>query len=161
MNWFQISIVADLTRSVIIIKHQILSLDYTQQGSNCTLSLKMAHWNGGSGTRDGVRILPTFNLQYIQSFNSEDTEEHVIDEAESVTLNFIYDASKRQLANEDVPNSISSSISEVFNFTPDTTRYIDYWEGQTLTRCICNLFVFRFLRMLHIRACTMYLYLYS
>ena len=64
--------------------------------------------------------------------------------------NFIYDAYNRQMANGDVPDSISISISELFNFTPDTTMYNDYWEWQTLTRCICNLFVFRFLRILHI-----------
>ena len=54
----------------------------------------------------------------MSSSNSEpsasDTEEHVVDEAESVIMNYIYVAF-RQLANEDVPD----------NFTPDTTRYID------------------------------------
>lgn len=91
----------------------------------------MAYWDGGSGTREGGRIPPTVNVQQMASSNSQlsasDTEEHVIDEAESVTINFIYEAFSRQLVNEvDLPASISTSISESLNFTPDTTRYVDY-----------------------------------
>ena len=94
----------------------------------------MAHWNGGSETSDYGMILQTVNSQQIP-----DTEEHVIEEAESVTRNFIsetyrleisanVDASNRQLANED-SDSNSTSISDLFN--PDTTRYNGYWEGKT------------------------------
>ena len=95
----------------------------------------MAHWNGGSETSDYGMILQTVNSQQIP-----DTEEHVIEEAESVTRNFIsetyrleisanVDASNRQLAYEDVPDSNSTSISQLIN--PDTTRYVGYWEGKT------------------------------
>ena len=91
----------------------------------------MAHWNGGSETSDDGMILLTQQIP--------DTAEHVIEEAESVTRNFIcetyrqemsanVDASNRQLANED-SDSNSTSISDLFN--PDTTRYVGYWEGKT------------------------------
>lgn len=95
----------------------------------------MAHWNGGSETSDDGMI-----LQIVNSLQIPDIEDHVIEEAESVTRNFFYetyrleisanvDASNRQLANVDVPDSNSTSISQLFN--PDTTRYVGYWEGKT------------------------------
>ena len=84
----------------------------------------------------------------MSSSNSEpsdsDTEEHVVDESETVIINFICVA-YRQLANEDVPD----------NFTPDTTRYIDYWEGKTLIRCSCYLFASDIYACAYICACIM------
>ena len=91
----------------------------------------MAHWNGGSDTRDDGMILQTQQIP--------DTVEHVTEQTESVARNFFcesyrqemsanVDASNRQLANED-SDSNSTSISDLFN--PDTTRYNGYWEGKT------------------------------
>lgn len=88
----------------------------------------MAYWDGGSGTGGGGRIPPTSDVRQIQSPNSEqmtpDTEENVIDEAEDVIRNFIYESYRHQLEEEvDVRDSVTPSVPELCNFTSDPMRY--------------------------------------
>ena len=88
----------------------------------------MAYWDGGSGTGGGGRIPPTSDVRQIPSPNSEqmtpDTEENVIDEAEDVIRNFIYESYRHQLEEEvDVRDSVTPSVPELCNFTSDPMRY--------------------------------------
>lgn len=87
----------------------------------------MAYWDGGSGTRDGRRVPPTSDVRQIPSPNTEtmtpDTEENVIDEAEDVIRNFIYESYRHQLE-EDTPDSTTPTVPELYNFTSDPMRYI-------------------------------------
>lgn len=83
---------------------------------------EMAYWDGGSGTHDGRRVPPTPDVRQIPSPNSEqmtpDTEENVIDEAEDVIRNFIYESYRHQLE-EEPPDTSTPTVPELCNFTTD------------------------------------------
>ena len=86
----------------------------------------MAYWDGGSGTGEGGRIPPTVSVRQLPTPHSQlsayDTE-HVVDEAESVTRNFIYESYQLEIS-ANVPSSITTLIPELRNVTLDPARYV-------------------------------------
>ncbi|XP_078320168.1 bcl-2 homologous antagonist/killer-like [Crassostrea virginica] len=84
----------------------------------------MAYWDGGSGTGEGGRIPPTVSVRQLPTPHSQlsayDTEEHVVDEAESVTRNFIYESYQLEMGAH-IPSSITTLIPELRNVTLDPT----------------------------------------
>lgn len=83
----------------------------------------MAYWDGGSGTRGGGRVPPSSDVRQIPSPSEQmtpDTEENVIDEAEDVIRNFIFESYQHQLVEEvDTLDSTTPDVPELCAFTSD------------------------------------------
>ena len=94
----------------------------------------MAYWDGGSGTGESGRTPATVSVRQLPTPHSQlsayDTEEHVVDEAESVTRNFIYESYQLEMS-ANVPGSITTLIPELRNVTLDPTRYVKIIEHLT------------------------------
>uniref|UniRef100_K1P6Q7 Putative Bcl-2-like protein antagonist/killer 2 n=1 Tax=Magallana gigas TaxID=29159 RepID=K1P6Q7_MAGGI len=84
---------------------------------------QMAYWDGGSGTRGGGRVPPSSDVRQIPSPSEQmtpDTEENVIDEAEDVIRNFIFESYQHQLVEEvDTLDSTTPQVPELCAFTSD------------------------------------------
>lgn len=88
----------------------------------------MAYWDGGSGTRGGGRVPPSSDVRQIPSPSEQmtpDTEENVIDEAEDVIRNFIFESYQHQLTEEvDTLDSSTPQVPELCAFTSDPMRFV-------------------------------------
>lgn len=92
----------------------------------------MAYWDGGSGTRGGGRVPPSSDVRQIPTPSEQmtpDTEENVIDEAEDVIRNFIFESYQHQLVEEvDTLDSTTPQVPELCAFTSDPMRFV-VWRG--------------------------------
>ena len=83
----------------------------------------MAYWNGSSKNSDGSLSPPT---QQLPSPHHEplppDTVDHVVDQAEDVVRNFMYQRYQQELMNPGREGETTPQVPELVNFTSDPLR---------------------------------------
>lgn len=148
-NWFLIMAMLERERGVNYNEAYIMAMLERER----VVNYNEAYRDRRYVTMQGQRTSMTVNVEKMSSFSPPlSAFQKVIDEADSVFINFIYVSANRQLTEEaDVLNSIITSILGIRNFTPNATRYVDYRDGKILHYIyrfdiylqivyICNLF---------------------